>query len=275
MLDRASHLARRWGEGDAEMLTVTSGHRSDVGRVRHHNEDSVLVGERIWAVADGMGGHAAGDVASALVIEALRPLDGRPDLRPGDLVAALQDVNARILAHGHDRPEARGLGSTVTGLAVVDVGGAPHWAVFNVGDSRVYREADGRLARATVDHSEAEELILEGVITPEQARTHRARNIVTRSLGQPDTLQVDLWLLPQTPGERFLVCSDGLNGELDDAAIHDILSATGDPSLAAEALVEAAIRGGGRDNITAIVVNVDGDAPELGTTNPRPREVRA
>ena len=255
------------------MLTVTSGHRSDVGRVRHHNEDSVLVGDRIWAVADGMGGHAAGDVASALVIEGLRPLDGRPDLRPGDLVEALHAVNDRILAFGHDHPTVRGLGSTVTGLGVVVVGGAPHWAVFNVGDSRVYRIADGALARATVDHSEAEELILEGVITAEQARTHRARNIVTRSLGQPDTPQVDLWLLPRTPGERFLVCSDGLNGELADDAIRDILAATPDPDAAADSLVEAALRGGGRDNITAIVVNVDGDVPELGATNPRPKEV--
>lgn len=257
------------------MLTVTSGHRSDVGRVRHHNEDSVLVGERIWAVADGMGGHAAGDVASALVIDGLRPLDGRADLRPGDLIAGLREVNDRILAHGHDHPAVRGLGSTVTGLAIVTVGGAEHWAVFNVGDSRVYREAGGVLARATVDHSEAEELILEGVITAEQARTHRARNIVTRSLGQPDTPQVDLWLLPQQPGERFLVCSDGLNGELDDPAIHDVLMAMPDPELAASALVEAAIRGGGRDNITAIVVNVDGDSPEAGQTNPRPKEVPA
>ena len=157
------------------MLTVTSGHRSDVGRVRHHNEDSVLAGERLWAVADGMGGHAAGDTASAMVIDGLRPLDDRPALRPGDLVAALHDVNERILAHGHANPAVRGLGSTVTGVAVVSVGGADHWAVFNVGDSRVYRYADGTLARATVDHSEAEELILEGVITPEQARTHRAR----------------------------------------------------------------------------------------------------
>ncbi len=257
------------------MLTVTAGHRSDVGRVRHHNEDSVLVGDRIWAVADGMGGHAAGDVASALVIDGLRPLDDRPDLRPGDLVAALHAVNDRILAHGRENPAVRGLGSTVTGLAVVEVGGAPHWAVFNVGDSRVYREVDGLLARATVDHSEAEELILEGVITAEQARTHRGRNIVTRSLGQPDTPQVDLWLLPPTPGERFLVCSDGLNGELPDDAIRDILVAADDPTVAASSLVEAALRGGGRDNITAIVVNVSGDQTDSGTTNPRPKEVPA
>lgn len=257
------------------MLTVISGHRSDVGRVRPHNEDSVLAGDRVWAVADGMGGHAAGDLASAMVIDGLRPLDGRPELRPSDIVETLHAVNERILDHGHQNPDVRGLGSTVTGLAVVSVGGADHWAVFNVGDSRVYREADGVLARATVDHSEAEELILEGVITPEQARTHRARNIVTRSLGQPDTPQVDLWLLPQTPGERFIICSDGLNGELTDESIHEILNVSVDPELAAVSLVEAAIRGGGRDNITAIVLNVGGDAPDSGQTNPRPKEVPA
>ncbi len=257
------------------MLTVTSGHRSDVGRVRHHNEDSVLVGQRLWAVADGMGGHAAGDIASALVIEGLRPLDEEDDLRPADLVDALHAVNDRILAHGHDNPAVRGLGSTVTGLALVAVAGAAHWAVFNVGDSRVYREADGALARATVDHSEAEELLLEGVITAEQARTHRARNIVTRSLGQPDTPQVDLWLLPQTPGERFLICSDGLNGELTDDAIHALLAAHPDPGQAAASLVAAALEGGGRDNVTAIVLNVEGAASDPGNTNPRPTEVPA
>jgi protein phosphatase len=256
-------------------LTVTAGHRSDVGRVRRHNEDSVLVGERLWVVADGMGGHAAGDIASALVIDGLRPLDGKGDLRPADLVDALHAVNDVILGHGHDNPAVRGLGSTVTGLALVAVGGTAHWAVFNVGDSRVYREADGALARATVDHSEAEELLLEGVITAEQARTHRSRNIVTRSLGQPDPPQVDLWLLPQTPGERFLVCSDGLNGEVDDADIHAILVAERDPEQAAARLVAAALEGGGRDNVTAIVLDVDGAQDDPGNTNPRPTEVPA
>lgn len=238
------------------MLTVTSGHRSDVGRVRHHNEDSVLLGERLWAVADGMGGHAAGDVASAMVIDGLVPLARRDDLDPAGLVAALHAVNDRILAHGQEHPSARGMGSTVTGLAVVAVGGEAHWAVFNVGDSRVYRLSGGELARATVDHSEAEELILEGVITAEQARTHRSRNIVTRSLGQPDTPDVDLWLLPQVPGDRFLLCSDGLNGELTDPEIEAILSAHADPAEAASALVNAAVEAGGRDNVTAVVLDV-------------------
>lgn len=235
---------------------ISSGYHSDVGRVRHHNEDSLLAGRRIWAVADGIGGHAAGDLASALVIEGLRPLDERTVLHPADVVAAVHAVNERILDHGDEHPDARGLGSTVTGLAVVDVGGVKLWAVFNVGDSRVYRVVDGGLARATVDHSEAEELLLEGVISAEQARTHRARNVVTRSLGQPDTPQVDLWLLQPASGQRFLVCSDGLNGELDDEAIGAILVAGEDPATTAARLVEAANQHGGRDNITAIVVDV-------------------
>lgn len=238
------------------MVTIVGGYRTEVGRVRRHNEDSLLAGRRIWAVADGMGGHAAGDVASALVIDSLRPLDDRGNLRAADLVAALHVANERVLAHGDAHPETRGLGSTVTGLALLTRAGVPHWAIFNVGDSRVYRAFGGTLTRATTDHSEVEELVRGGLITAEQARGHRLRNILTRSVGQPDAVRVDLWLRPATPGERFLVCSDGLTSELADDEIRDILLSTGDPAGAASALVEAALSAGGRDNVTAIVVDV-------------------
>lgn len=240
------------------MIEVATGFRTDVGRVRDHNEDAALVGRHLWVVADGMGGHAAGDVAAGLVIEGLKPLEGRSSLRPADLVAALHVTNDRILEYGSSHPNGRGLGSTVTGVAAVQVAGGVQWAIFNIGDSRVYRLFDGVLTRATIDHSEVEELVLEGVITREQARTHRARNVVTRSLGQQSTPQVDLWLLPPTPGERFLICSDGLSGELEDELMRDILLATPDPQAAAESLVETALASGGRDNVTAIVV-----APEV------------
>ncbi|WP_232547670.1 PP2C family protein-serine/threonine phosphatase [Propioniciclava soli] len=241
------------------MLTIRSAHATDVGRVRRLNEDNAFAGQRLWVVADGMGGHAAGDVASRLVIEELRTLDAQGDLRPADLVAGITRANGAVVAHGRRHDDARGLGTTVTGVAVVTVAGEPHWAIFNVGDSRVYRAAAGQLARATIDHSETEELVLEGVITPEEARTHRARNVITRSLGMPGEPQVDLWLLPQTPGERFLVCSDGLNSELDDLVIADVLATHPDAEPAARALVDAAVRHGGRDNVTAIVVNVEGE----------------
>ena len=257
------------------MLQVVSGHRSDVGRVRRLNEDAVLAGARIWAVADGMGGHAAGDVASRLVIEELGALDASGPLRPADLVRCIGGANDRIVRHGAEHPKATGLGTTVTGLALVSVGGADHWAVFNVGDSRVYRVMDGQLSRATIDHSETEELVLEGVITPEQARTHHARNVVTRSLGMPAAPEVDVWVLPQTPGERFLICSDGLTGELDDGAISAIVDDHPAASPAADALVTAAVRHGGRDNVSVVVVNVEGtlQTEAEGDTNPHAKEL--
>ena len=253
------------------MLSIVCGHRSDTGRVRKHNEDSVLAGRQVWAVADGMGGHAAGDVASALVIRALEEADALESIRPVDVVAVLQEANAAILRHGEEFPETLGLGSTVTGVARVWVGGAEHWAIFNVGDSRVYRWVDGTLDRATIDHSETEELVLEGVITPEEARSHRARNVITRSLGSAVFPQVDLWVLPQTAGERFLICSDGLTGEVDDTHIEGILAARPDPAAAADALVEAALAAGGRDNVTAVVLNIEGtlDSEVDEETNPR------
>lgn len=257
------------------MLQVVSGHRSDVGRVRRLNEDAVLAGARIWAVADGMGGHAAGDVASRLVIEELGLLDASGPLRPADLVRCIGGANDRIVRHGAEHPKATGLGTTVTGLALVSVGGADHWAVFNVGDSRVYRVMDGQLSRATIDHSETEELVLEGVITPEQARTHHARNVVTRSLGMPAAPEVDVWVLPQTPGERFLICSDGLTGELDDGAISAIVDDHPAAGPAADALVTAAVRHGGRDNVSVVVVNVEGtlQTEAEGDTNPHAKEL--
>lgn len=257
------------------MLSTVSAMRTDVGRVRRLNEDSVLVGDRIWAVADGMGGHAAGDVASRMAIEMLAVLDGSPELRPADIVSAIRTANEQIVDHGQRHEDAFGLGTTVTGIALVDVGGADHWAVFNVGDSRVYRAIGSTFARATIDHSETEELILDGVITQAEARTHRARNIITRSLGLAGDTEVDLWVLPQTPQERFLICSDGLTSELDDARIADILALHPDPARAAEALVYQALAHGGRDNVTVIVMNVEGsfqEEPEI-ETNPRGRGV--
>lgn len=253
------------------MLTIACGTRTDVGRVRRHNEDRVFAGERLWAVADGMGGHAAGDVASALVVARLEQLDAQPEVRQRDVVEALGEANAAILRHGDEHPEARGLGSTVTGLARVVVGGAEHWAVFNVGDSRVYRFVDGELARATIDHSETEELVLLGVITPEEARTHQSRNVITRSLGSVQPPLVDVFVLPRTAGERFLLCSDGLSGELTDPEIEDILRGEPDAGRAADLLVEAALASGGHDNVSVVVVDVVGDWPPAVNEDTNPR----
>ena len=238
------------------MLKVSTGARTDVGRVRRSNEDSLVVGRRLWAVADGMGGHAAGNVASALIAERLGKVRDADALTPDDVVAAIRDANKMVLGYGLRHPRARGLGSTVTGVAAVVADGAERWMVFNVGDSRVYvADADG-LHRITVDHSEVEELVSMGLLTPEQARVHPLRNAVTRSLGSRPAPQVDAWIRPQVPGERFVVCSDGLNSEVPDAAIARILSGHPDPDAAASALVEAALAAGGHDNVTVVVVDV-------------------
>jgi len=253
------------------VIGVSVGACTDVGAVRSLNEDRYYVGTYIWVVADGMGGHAAGEVASEIVVGQLRELD-YDHLERQAVLDSLLAANTAVLDYGYQHPEARGLGSTVTGLARIDIGGAEHWAVFNVGDSRVYRSYQGVLSRATLDHSEVEELILQGVITPEQARLHSSRSVVTRSIGTDPAPQVDLWVLPQTPGERFVICSDGLTAELSDDAIATILDHCHDSEVAARSLVDAAWEAGGSDNISVLIVDVaadltDSDVEEI--TNPR------
>lgn len=190
-------------------LVLRAGAATDVGRVRDHNEDSLLVTASVFAVADGMGGHAAGEVASRIVTETLEELAERERIVPDDIVAALALANTRLLESAARHPEQTGMGTTATGLSVVSAGGSDHWAVFNVGDSRVYRLVDAELNLVTVDHSEVQEMIDAGLLTPEQAARHPLRNIVTRSLGTEVTPVPDLWVFPPSPGERFVICSDG------------------------------------------------------------------
>lgn len=245
---------------------------TDVGRVRAHNEDAAYAAGSIYLVADGMGGHAAGEVASALTAQAMGELAHRDDLVVGDLVAQVALANRRILAEATAAPQHRGMATTLTGIGVVQVGGTAHWAVFNLGDSRVYRYADGQLRQVTVDHSEVQELVDAGLLTPAEAAGHPLRHTVTRSLGRAHLPAVDTWVFPPTPGERFVVCSDGLTGEVGDEDIAALLARTPDPQQAAAALVEAALAAGGRDNVTVVVVAVPdtagGDLVE--DTVPRP-----
>lgn len=252
------------------MPNVVVGSRTDVGRQRQLNEDAVLVGDRVWAVADGMGGHAAGDVASSLAIAALRELDQADELTPEGVQAAVSEANRAVTGHGAEHPDALGLGTTVTGLAEVQLDGEPHWAVFNVGDSRVYRYVNGELLQVSVDHSEVEELLAAGLIDASQARTHPARHIVTRAIGTRPAPTVDVWVLPQTEGERFLICSDGLTDELRDDEIAALLGDNPSPRQAADALVEAVLALGARDNVTVVIVDLVGaEASDDEITVPR------
>jgi protein phosphatase len=238
-------------------LGVRSGSATSVGRVRDHNEDAVVDDGLVFAVADGMGGHAAGEVASRIAVEALAHLVGHPPSRADDVVAVLREANDGILRSQEREPEQRGMGTTVTGLTVVAEGDGEHWVVFNIGDSRVYRVAGGRLEQVTRDHSEVRELMDAGLIDEEEAARHPLRNVITRSLGAGEAPEPDVWERPPEAGERFVVCSDGLSNELDDAEIARIALGHADPQSVADELVAAAVRAGGRDNVSVVVVFVD------------------
>jgi protein phosphatase len=253
---------------------MSAGAVTHPGLVRTSNEDSLVVTERLVAVADGLGGHAAGEIASQLAVERMRDLARQADITPDDVTFAIADANRLILQAGRERPDRAGLGTTLCGMAVVRAGGTEHCLVFNVGDSRVYRSVAGALEQVTVDHSEVQELADAGRISPQAARRHPRRNVVTRCLGSDPTPPPDVWVFPPAGPERYVVCSDGLTNEVDDDVIRQLLDQHPEPGPAASALLEQALSAGGRDNIAVIVVNLDGsaDAGQIATdTAPRAR----
>jgi len=243
--------------GDAVVHLRHAG-ASDVGSVRAANEDSFLAAPPFWIVADGMGGHAHGDVASRTAVAAFSELAHGTAASARVVVDAVRAANSAV----------RGLrendisGTTLTGVAIVDIDGAgPHWMAFNVGDSRTYSWDGRRLEQQSVDHSAVQELLDAGLISRPEAAAHPQRNVVTRALGAEAEVEPDVWLLPLRGRQTFLLCSDGLTKELDDDEIariivfHDQQSARepDGPSLA-ERLLRAAIAAGGRDNVTVVVV---------------------
>ncbi|MFC5286899.1 PP2C family protein-serine/threonine phosphatase [Actinokineospora guangxiensis] len=238
-------------------VVINVGAASDVGAVRAGNEDSHLVADGVYAVADGMGGHAAGEVASGIAVQVAEGLGGRA-VKPEDVRAVVLEANAAILAAARREPGNRGMGTTLTGLCLVDFQGAPHWVLFNVGDSRVYRYADGAVAQLSTDHTEVAEMVAAGELTEEEARGHPLGNVLTRALGMAPAPEPDIDVFPATAPARFLICSDGLTLELADAEIAGVLGDTDDPEAAAERLVELAVAAGGRDNVTAVVVDLAG-----------------
>ncbi len=237
-----------------DAICLNPGYRTDIGLRRQVNEDSLLARSPLFAVADGMGGHEAGDVASRLCIEELAAnssLSSKGEkISAGDLQTALELADARI------RQETGGrAGTTVSGVVLVEESGQPYWLFFNVGDSRSYRLNANGLEQVSVDHSEVQELMDLGQITAEEALVHPRRHVVTRALGAGTQNMADFWLTPVQVTDRILICSDGLTGELRDEQIQAILQANPDPQQASEVLVQAALRSGGRDNITVIVLD--------------------
>lgn len=237
----------------ARPLQLSAGARTDRGLRRAANEDAYLAEYPVYVVADGMGGHDAGDRASAAVIDAFRPLLGRHDLTPADVTEAVRAAHRAVSAIARRSP--RGAGSTLTGVVAIAQGEARRWLVVNIGDSRVYRLLSNRLDQLTVDHSVAQELVEAGRLTRDGMSTYQGRNVITRAVGD-DASEADYWLLPIVTGERLLICSDGLSGELPDEALRAGLSLGGATAQTAHTLVGQAVERGGRDNVTAIVVDV-------------------
>ncbi|MDH6236472.1 protein phosphatase 2C domain-containing protein [Cryobacterium sp. CG_9.6] len=227
---------------------------TDVGHRREVNEDSLLAQPPIFSVADGMGGHSAGDVASAAVVTRLAEHIGKPVLDAHSIDSALS-LAVEDMAKGPGVTD-QGTGTTVTGVALAVVSGAPQWIAFNIGDSRVYQLNSGVLEQVTTDHSVVQELFDAGRITREEAEVHPHGNIITRAVGFHEPPIPDYRILPLQEGMRILVCSDGLSKEITSYGIRHFLMSNPRAEHAAEALLEAALENGGRDNVTVIVLDV-------------------
>jgi protein phosphatase len=244
------------------------GAATDVGQVREVNEDSYLAAPPLFVVADGMGGHDGGDVASRIVVEEFARLaeEGYDPRRGGEVVGeALARCHRQITAWAEEQSELTGrdvqAGTTaVVALLVEDdpEDGAPRWLLANVGDSRIYRFVGGHLEQVSVDHSLVQELVDEGMIRPDEMASHPARHVVTRALGGPELVEADYFLLPLPSAERLVHCSDGVTEMIDDAVDCGIHGEATEPLYASDLLVAEAVRAGGRDNATAVVVDVMG-----------------
>jgi len=250
-------------------LQLRAAAATDTGRVRPGNEDAYLVDDRIglYAVADGMGGHRAGEVASATALEAVRAAfaSGVP------IDESIARANDAILEKAMREDELRGMGTTITVLATT----ADQELIGQVGDSRAYLVRNHQLLRLTEDHSLVEELVREGRITPAQAQVHPQRSVITRALGIHETVEVDVFALRLRRGDRIVLCSDGLTSMVRDDTIARVVEREADPDRAATELVAAANAAGGADNITVVVIDVLAGAEPVDDGQPAARRINA
>lgn len=262
-----------------KQVELHHGAATDVGLVREVNEDSYLAAPPVFVVADGMGGHEGGDVASRIVVEEFGRLatDGYDPRRGVDAVTAtLAACQERITEYaGVQRaegvPRGRSAGTTVVAALLIEDDDGPAWLLVNLGDSRIYRYADRRLTQVSVDHSLVQALVDAGRIGADEVATHPERNVITRALGDSTGGSADFFVVSLADAERLLLCSDGVSGPVGDAGVAEILDACPDPRDAADRLVAAALEAGGEDNATAVVVDVVGWAPESGDDSERQR----
>ena len=244
--------------------TLRSAVGSDVGRRRPMNQDSAATTPRLLAVADGMGGHAHGEVASAVAVAALLDLDERlrsTDLEQVDLLGELGisigDAAARLTTLAQQNPDLRGTGTTVVAFLVSGL----RIGVAHIGDSRAYLLRDGDLHQLTRDHTMVQAMVDEGRLSEAEAAVHPRRSWLVRTLQEDTSAEPDLFLVEAHIGDRFLICSDGVTAVLDDHEIRDVLSAELEPDAAVARIIEMANEGGGPDNITCVVADLVDDEP--------------
>jgi len=237
-------------------MTLRWGLRSDIGRTRRINQDAVMANGELFVVADGMGGHRGGEVASEITVAHFQSQESVSGV--DELASAVIEAKRRSRTRAGLAPAPGGMGTTVVALATLaGEDGSPAFGAANVGDSRIYRLDDEYLTQLTQDHSLVAELTRAGQITEFEAAHHPQRNVLTRALGVGDEVAVDLWEFPIEAGHRYLLCSDGLINEVNDVTIEHILRQAPEPVQAAERLVDMANASGGRDNITVVVVDVE------------------
>lgn len=224
------------------------------GRRREINQDAVLAAFPLFVVADGMGGHIGGEIASASTVDRLKAVATTGSVSTRAIEKALSRAVKDIAA----RPEAtdEATGTTVTGVFLDMSGSQPSWVALNIGDSRVYLKRDGAIAQVTTDHSVVQELIASGRLSPEEAENHPYGNVITRAVGPSEGVTPDYVRLDVVDGDQFVICSDGLTKELTDFGIQHFLTEHPEPDVAIEAMLDAALENGGRDNISIIVLNV-------------------
>ena len=234
---------------------------SHTGKVRSNNQDSGFAGANLFAVADGLGGHAGGDVASSIAIQRLAPLDttyATTDDAQASLQAAATTAAGDLIRAAKDRPELAGLGTTVSAIIMVD----EYAVIGHIGDSRIYLFRDDELTQITADHTFVQRLVDSGRITPEEARYHPRRSVLMRVLSDMDNdPELDMFVMPTLPGDRWLLCSDGLSGVVDELHIAKVMRQGLAPGRTADTLLKQALDGGAPDNVTIVLVDVGGQHP--------------
>ena len=249
---------------------TTFGSRTDVGCVRDHNEDSLVVAPPLFAVADGMGGHAAGEVASEIAVNVLAELAPK-DLDGAALEHAVEEANHEIIRAARDGRGREGMGTTLTACMLEN----ERLIIAQVGDSRAYLLHHGKLQQLTRDHSLMADMIEAGQLTPEEARHHPQRSVITRALGSDPNTRPDMYEINVETGDRLLVCSDGLSSMIEDEQIEAVMRRVPDPQRCASQLANEAIAAGGHDNVTVIVSNVTGFAEKRRRSADENREKAA